>query len=263
MLTGEATGRNSSYVVLANNGDLTPAGVFYYDTSGLPRPNKKTGDLNQALVHRNGSDYITVNGKQKLVRTLQPTGKTVLTALGRQFFNTKNSEYVVHVPTVITGTRSNGQSYQRVSTLPVDQLGLGMIMASQALTPTERVAEVKKKVLAGLVNGGVSSGGRQTLMEISGETIQLDRDGTWLISVLTTSVDAAGVVSTEARIKERLGCLRNAASFLPYHEHILPEAFETHNDKLCVPRQLAVLLSKSQGDLRVLRRSARERPMAS
>ena len=41
-----------------------------------------------------------------------------------------------------------------------------------------------------------------------------------------------------------LGCLRNAAAFLPYPDQILEAAFETHADRLCVPRQLAILLGR-------------------
>ena len=240
------TRRNSSYVVIANYLGPTPAGTHYYEKSGLTKPDATGLDRNQTLIHKGGSDYIqAASGKQRLIRTLQPNGKTILSALGKQWFRNSFSEYVVHVPVKILGLRSNGRAYSRDSTLPVDQLGLGQIMSSQGLTAAERIKEVKKKVLAGLTDGGISVGGRQTLMEISGETFQLDREGAWLISELTTTVDDQGAVSTEARINQRLGVLRDAASFLPYHEQILEQAFEKHDDMLCVPRQIAILLGKS------------------
>ena len=246
VLVGDVNKRNSSYVVLANNlGIVTAAGEHYYETSGQSRPDATGLDRTQALIHHTGSDYIRApNGKQRLLRTLRPNGTT---ALGKTFFKSKYSEYVVHIPVIINGTRSNGNNYSRVSTLPVDQLGLGRIMSSQGLSPAERVQEVKKKVLASLLGAGgvVGACGRQTLMEVSGEAFQLQRDGQWLISELTTSVNEEGAATTEARIMERLGGLRNAAALLPYSDQVLEEAFEEHGDFLCVPRQLGILLGRS------------------
>ena len=86
VLAGQATGRNSSYVVLADNfGTLTAAGRHYYESTGLARPDGGI-DRNQALIHRNGSDYILgANGRERKVRTLQPSGEVTLTTLGRSF----------------------------------------------------------------------------------------------------------------------------------------------------------------------------------
>ena len=39
--------------------------------------------------------------------------------------------------------------------------------------------------------------------------------------------------------------LRSAAAHLPHPELICESAFEAHDDKLCVPRQLAELLRRS------------------
>ncbi len=55
---------------------------------------------------------------------------------------------------------------------------------------------------------------------------------------------------TETRMRRPLlGVLRNACAQLPFHEQILDEAFVDHADKLCVPRQLAVLLKMSLDDV--------------
>ena len=152
-------------------GGATAAGEYYYERSGQSRPASGI-DRNQPLIHRGGGDYLqAANGKQRLVRTLRPDGSTVLTALGRSYFKDKVSEYVVHIPVLIQGTRANGNNYTRTSTIPIDQLGLGRQLSSQGLSPSERVAEVKRRVLASLLGAGglVGSGGRQTLMAISGE----------------------------------------------------------------------------------------------
>ena len=49
-------------------------------------------------------------------------------------------------------------------------------------------------------------------------------------------------IVTETRMRRPLGVLRSACVHLPHHELILDEAFEEHNDCLCCPRQLAVLM---------------------
>ena len=59
-------------------------------------------------------------------------------------------------------------------------------------------------------------------------------------------VNDAAVTTT--RMRRPLGVLRSACSQLPFRETILDEAFEEHDDKLCVPRQLAVLLKMTLQD---------------
>ena len=211
-------------------------------------PDASGFDRNQPLIHRGASDYVRVaNGKEQKVRTLGADGKSTLTALGKRFFKDKFTEYVVHVPVVINGKRANSNNYSRKSTLPVDQLGIGMIMVSSSLSDAEKLREVKRKVMSNLLSNGNGTdyNSRQTIMEFSGESYQIDTDGDWLISSLSAQVDAEGKVSTDARMKEKLGCLRRAAAHLPLHEHIIEEAFEMHDDMLCIPRQLAILLQKS------------------
>ena len=249
VLAGEKTKRNSSYVVIADQfANLTKAGQYYIDKSKSALPDASGFDRNQPLIHRGPSDYVRVaNGKEQKVRTLGADGKSNLTALGKRFFKDKFTEYVVHVPVQISGKRANSNNYSRKSTLPVDQLGIGMIMIASSLSDSEKLREVKRKVMSSLLSNGNGTdyAGRQTVMEVSGELYQIDTDGEWLISSLSTQVDAEGHVSTDARMREKLGCLRNASAHLPLHEHIIEEAFVMHDDKLCVPRQMAVLLQKS------------------
>ena len=95
----------------------------------------------------------------------------------------------------------------------------------------------------------MGQGGRQTLMEISGEAYLLDRDAEWLISSLATEVNGQGAVTHETRMREILGCLRNAAAQIPYPDLVLEAAYEMHDDKLCVPRQLAILLGRPLREL--------------
>ena len=86
------------------------------------------------------------------------------------------------------------------------------------------------------------------LMEVSGETFSYDRDGEWLISALTTDIQDGEAV-TSALMRQPLGAGPvSCASFLPYSDCIVDCAFETHDDLLCVPRQLANVLGVSLGE---------------
>ena len=200
---------------------MTAAGRYYYDKSKT-LPDGSGFDRNQPLTRRGPSEYVRVrNGKEQKVRTLNPDGTSTLTALGKRFFKDKFTEYIVHLPVVINGKRANSNTYSRKSTLPVDQLGIGMIMVSSSLSDAEKLKEVRRKVMSSLLSNGNGTdyGGRQTVLEFSGESYQIDADGDWLISSLSTQVDAEGHVSVDSRMREKLCCLRNAAAQLPLHEH--------------------------------------------
>ncbi len=273
VLNGDPVLRNSSFVVLAGtNGQLTTIGEYYYRVTGTV-PNGPGLDRSQQLIHRNGSDYVRNRaGQERLVRTLRPDGTVTVTALGQSFFAQNGqgvSEQVIHVPVFVTGTRANGIAYSRETMLPVNQFGLGQILSSNQLTSEQREAEVKRRVMATLMDRGaqVSQNGRQVLMQISGESYEFEADGGWLVSSLETTIGPNGEPVTTANLRQPLTGLplmgarnqepvsgtrlRDAQAFLPFHEHILPEAFEPQdrNDHLCVPRQLAILLDKPLADM--------------
>jgi hypothetical protein len=83
-------------------------------------------------------------------------------------------------------------------------------------------------------------------LEVSGESYTYSREDVdkWQISSMATQVDAAGQVDTQTALRQPMAALRSCAAQLPFPEQILPEAFEDHQDKLCVPRQLAALLGR-------------------
>ena len=146
-----ATGHGDAgrgYLVLARpDGSLTPAGQYYYEQTGQQRPDARF-DRNQALIHRGTGDYIRTRRGEQLVRRLMPDGTMRITALGRTFFRHRHTEYVVHMPVIIRGTRANGRAYERRDYLPVESLGLGQILESQGLTHERAAARVRSKVLA-------------------------------------------------------------------------------------------------------------------
>ena len=87
-----ATRRHNRYVVLADGaGKLTPAGTFYYQTTGTERP-RATFSQDQELISRGGNDYIRTNNRREaLVRSLRPDGSTRITKLGKAFFKNRPS----------------------------------------------------------------------------------------------------------------------------------------------------------------------------
>ena len=97
--------RQNKYVVLADGaGKLTPAGIFYYQTTGAERP-RAAFSQDQELISRGGNDYIrTRDRREALVRSLRPDGTTRVTQLGRAFFKNGYREFVVHVPVIIRGS---------------------------------------------------------------------------------------------------------------------------------------------------------------
>ena len=235
--------RQNKYVVLADGaGNLTPAGSFYYEATGSERP-RAADDPNQELISRGGNDYIrTRDRREALVRSLRPDGSTKLTQLGRTFFKNRYREYVVHVPVTIRGRHKNGKDYDRPDWLPVHKLGISGIMENEQYTETQAHARVKSRILSEL--GLRTQGGETVLLEVSGETYTYDRGREWQISSMTTEAGRDGEAVVQTAIRQPMAGLRSCAAQLPYPEQIIPEAFEEHEDKLCVCRQLAALLKK-------------------
>ena len=119
-------------------------------------------------------------------------------------------------------------------------LGIGRILRNRTEPEAMHIARVKSDVLSQLQIQ--SQNGMTVLMEVSGETFLHDRVGEWLISSLTTELQGVEAVSN-AVMRQPLGAGPvSCAAFLPHSEHIVDAAWETHDDMLCVPRQLAAVL---------------------
>ena len=128
MLFRSNPGRSSYTLLSRADGTRTPAGEYYYGTIGRPAPSRMF-DHGAPLIQRGASDYVTTrNGKQALVRTLMPDGTTRVTRLGKQYFRSGKTEYVVSVPVVVSGTNRRGRVQQRATLLPVTMLGVGQIL---------------------------------------------------------------------------------------------------------------------------------------
>ena len=152
-------------------------------------------------------------------------------------------EDVVSIPVIVSGTNVKGRVQNRRTSLPVDMLGIGRLLQNSSEPEDRRVARVKSLVLQQLAIK--TMGGMTVLLEISGERFSYDREGQWLISSLTTEI-RDGLAVTAAVMRQPMGAGPvSCAAFLAYPESIVDCAFETHDDKLCVPRQLANVLGVS------------------
>ena len=255
LATGAGGAGRNRYLVLASSGRLTDSGRFYYSETGQPPP-RAAYDRNQPVITRGARSYVRgANGRERLVRRLGVDGEAQLTALGRDYYRDRHTEYIVHVPVIIEGRRANGRTYTRQTRaqgprgagqdeqvhLPVSRLGLGQILESSALTREQAEARVRSRVLQELSLR--TSQGKPVLMEVSGETYYYDREGQWLMSSMSTEVDAeTGLEDTQVQMRVPMGTLRGLAAHLPHADQICDSAWEEHADKLCIPRQLAELL---------------------
>ena len=81
--------RQNKYVVLADGaGKLTPAGIFYYETTGAERP-RAAYDQNQQLISKGGNDYIrTRDRREALVRSFAQMGPPELPSWAGRFSRT-------------------------------------------------------------------------------------------------------------------------------------------------------------------------------
>ena len=244
LVTG--AGPRGSYVVLVGaDGAATPAGVIYAEITGGGAEAADAGggrrlDYAQEPARRGDSEYARdARGQLVRLRTLGPDGSFSYTAAGSVFYSRRQVEYVVSVPVIIEGVRRNGRVYTRKDYLPIDHMGLGRIFTNARLTPAERIAKVKSTVLTQL--GIRTAGGKTILLEVSSEVYSYDRDGEWFISELVTTPSEHGP-QVQAILRRPMGALRACAAFLPMADQIVDEAFAEVDDRMCVPRQMAVLL---------------------
>ena len=189
----------SSYTVLSRaDGSLTPAGSHYYKMTGGPAPSRPF-DRGAPLVKKGAGDFSkTRNGKLALVRKLMPDGTTHVTRLGKQFFRGGKTEYIVSIPEFVSGQNAKGRVQNRRTMLPVDMLGLSRILQDTSEPEDRRIARVKSHVLKQLAIR--TQGGATVLMGINGALFTFNRDGTWLISSLTTEMQDGEAV-TSARMR--------------------------------------------------------------
>ena len=100
------------------------------------------------MIIRGANDYIrTRYGKEALVRSLKVDGSVRLTRLGHSYFKRRQTEYVVQVLVIVSGTNKRGHPVNRQTFLPTDLLGVSQVLASDALNEAKQINRVKSYVL--------------------------------------------------------------------------------------------------------------------
>ena len=188
------------------------------------------------------------NGQRAITRRWLPAlNKWRFTPLGKKYRSlTRN--YVVSVPTYKIGRRRDGSNY-RIENIhvPLSMLGVNTPSIALDLDEDSRHAKIKSLVMEEL-NDAV---GGAALLSHSDETWYFDSTGEFKISEETIGVDSETKqpVAYVNALERPLGTSPvQDPSFLLFR-HILPQAFENHNDRLCVPRQIAQLLKREIGEV--------------
>ena len=187
LATGQGEGRKK-YLVLANGDELTRAGEYWYEKTRQVKPNRHF-DPNQETSRKGDGDYIQTSSGLRRVRQLGADGQMQFTALGKRYYKTKQTEYIVEIPVLIE-SNFRGKLRSRKDHLPLDHLGLPRIFQNDGLTEAQKKANIQSDVLLRL--GGSAPACRMVLMEISEQRFYYDPDGSWLISSVTWHPPAGG-----------------------------------------------------------------------
>ena len=119
-------------------------------------------------------------------------------------------------------------------------------MQSTSGSPANRPARIRTLVLQNL--GIRTQGGRTVLLEISDETYYYDRNRPWLIDEMDTNPGEHGP-QVNVRLRQVMAGPVIASAFIPFADQVIPEAWEQHEDKLCVIRQLGLICGIDQQEL--------------
>jgi hypothetical protein len=228
--------RGTSYRALVDaSGRKTAAGKYWERLTGSTIPSEAEAPRG-APVRRKNKEFLQVRGKERLLRTYDPvTNDWKYSRLGKQHYKTARMQYVVKVPSVHSGQRSNRTAYTRQGFFPIDT----PVSVAATLSQAQRDAEIRRRVNELFPDG--------LLAEFSGETIKIDAGRPWQISEMTTSPSDA---RPRVEITDRpLGVNPKGLSTLLFPEHVCPLAFEDHNDRLCVARQIAHIMGYAFDDV--------------
>ena len=143
-------GRRGSRLLVNRNGQVTAAGVYYFDQSGREAP-QHGFDYNQQPV-RSGQRHVIklLDGTTKAVHIWDPRANALrTTALGKKFYAKAVDRYTVSFPVLVNVTRKNGSIYQRQDWLPSTALpALGELEVSRELSEREQIVAIRRKVKA-------------------------------------------------------------------------------------------------------------------
>ena len=150
--------QGGAYRVLVNGGgSLSKAGRIYQDITSTTLP-IDSWEQNQTPVRNGNVESIKLrSGKEKVVRTFDPTadegrGEYRYSAIGKRYYSQKRTEYTVRVPAAFSGTRSNGQPYDRNGFYPMHE----PVSVPVTFTRVQRDARIKLQLMNMFhANGGI------------------------------------------------------------------------------------------------------------
>ena len=228
--------------LISKSGDLTTAGNYYQQKTGTTLD--PTGyNLSQTPLREGNTEYVTLrSGKRVKTRIWDAvSGEYRFTKNGNEFYKQLRRNYVISIPVKIIGLRANGTTYELKSSMPIEKLGLTKKQLPLNLTHAERKKRIKDMVQDELPLSG-------PLMHHSQEEYLYDESGAWAVNEETVGTDpGTGKGESHVILDRRVGTL-GSGSFL-FQDAICKEAFESHDDMCCVPRQIAAVLKRDFGEV--------------
>ncbi len=225
---------NKSIIKLVDDaGASTVAGRYWAKQTGSELP--AGGFMNQVAERTGNVESIRLrDGARGVTRRWdEATGEYSFTRLGNQYYKTLRRSYVAVIPVNIEGRRKDGSTYNIKSTMPVSKLGLLPTTIPLNMTSPRRRERVRELVTRDLP---------AVLYEYSEEVWTLDPRGAWQIHEETVGIFPGLDEAAAITILDRpTGAHPIFAQFL-FPDAICPEAYEEHEDKMCCPRQMALVL---------------------
>ena len=230
------------HTLLSTTGEKTTLGEYYESKTGQELP--VGGFAPRQSPYREGdTEYIKMrNGEHKVTRRYSIVDKDFkFTNLGKSFYSKIKRSYVVQLPVTVKGKRKNGTYYNIKSTLPIAKLGMDRIEMPLSLTAAQRTAKIKDIVKRRLDLD-------EPLYEASQEEWKYDTSSetAWIINEETVGRDPDSGEMVVA-LDRRTGVAPYSLSQIPYPEDLCEEALIDCNDMMCVPRQIAAIVSLDFG----------------
>ena len=158
-----------SFVRLQNGDKLTPAGRHYYQQTNKEPPTQLDG----TLVQRGASEYLVRGGKAKVLRRFQ-NNDYVYTALGKKYFESHKTTFLVHVPARIKKRDSKSQG---LSFMVPHNAFMGDLEVPSNVPLAEQKIKLKEKVLAHIDKLDKVDG--QPILYEDSDPVVYDDDGEW------------------------------------------------------------------------------------
>lgn len=239
-------GRNGARAILVDSNGATPEGDFVYDLLGLELPQDLKFDQFQQPTRRGPNEYAkTGQGQEVRIRSLEADGRTwKYTSAGRQFFAIPRSQCTIQIPVTVHGINDQNVEYNRGEDFMLINnsrvRNLDTILLDQNLTTDQKKQRVKEEVKRAL---GITNTPIVLQAGLSNDEERYDpaREHAWRIDIMTTTPSAQGP-RVSVVLNQPMGVLHNTFT-IPYPQQVLDICFQKHEDKLCVPRALAELLS--------------------